>query len=231
MSAPVTAWVPELRPAQALLIACTLAAGLPLDMLSDFAGQTALGVAVWAVMLGVIGRYPARARWTLLACLSIATAGELLLSLDWGLYAYRLGNVPLYVPPGHVLLLLLGLALARRMTDAVARAIVGGAAAYTIAAAIAGFDTFGIALFLVLVAAWAIMPSQRRLFASTFVLALALEVCATQLGNWAWSAQVPGTILVTTNPPGASGAFYCVLDMLVALALAAGVPRVAARPA
>jgi hypothetical protein len=30
----------------------------------------------------------------------IATTGEMLLSLGWGQYTYRLGNVPMFVPPG-----------------------------------------------------------------------------------------------------------------------------------
>ena len=61
----------------------------------------------------------------LMACLVIATAGEIVLSLGWGLYTYRLDNIPLFVPPGHVLLLLLGLSLARRMSDGAALAIIG----------------------------------------------------------------------------------------------------------
>jgi hypothetical protein len=34
------------------------------------------------------------------ACLVIATAGELVLSLVWGLYDYRLGNLPSSCRPG-----------------------------------------------------------------------------------------------------------------------------------
>ena len=46
----------------------------------------------------------------MLACLLIATAGELFLALAWGLYSYREAGLPLFVPPGHVLLYMLGLA-------------------------------------------------------------------------------------------------------------------------
>ncbi|HEY6876408.1 MAG TPA: hypothetical protein VI299_00230, partial [Polyangiales bacterium] len=34
----------------------------------------------------------------------IATAGEVLFSLVFGMYEYRLANVPVYVPPGHAIL-------------------------------------------------------------------------------------------------------------------------------
>ena len=72
------------------------------------------------------------------------------------------------------------------------------------------------------------MPRQRRLYASTFVLALALELYGTWLGNWSWAHEVPGMPLVTTNPPGAAGAFYCALDALVLLASIRIVPRLSA---
>ena len=40
----------------------------------------------------------ARRRPALAACLLIATTGEVILSLVWGLYTYRLDNIPLFVP-------------------------------------------------------------------------------------------------------------------------------------
>jgi hypothetical protein len=48
------------------------------------------------------------------------------------------------------------------------------------------------------------------------LLALALELYGTWLGNWTWSREVPVIALVTTNPPGLASAFYAVLDALVA---------------
>jgi len=60
------------------------------------------------------------------------------------------------------------------------------------------------------------MPAQRRLYASTFLLSLALELGGTWLGDWTWTPEVPVLGLVTTNPPGAAGALYCALDALVA---------------
>jgi hypothetical protein len=158
-------------------------------------------------------------------CLVIATIGEVVLSVVWGLYAYRLGNVPLFVPPGHVLLLLVGLRLADHVPESAARAILGCAGVYSIAVAAAGIDTLGIALFAVFAVASYVMPSQRRLYASTFVLSLALELYGTWLGNWTWAAVVPRLELVTTNPPGAAGAFYCALDALVAAASLQLAPR------
>jgi len=204
------------RSADALLIVATLAAGLYLDVLTDIPGQTAVGLAVWLVLLYVLRGVGGEERRTLLACLVIATIGEVVLSLGWGLYTYRLGNIPMFVPPGHVLMLLLGLSLARVMPKTVAYAIFFFAALYSLAAAVAGVDTLGLALFLILAVSSIAMPGQRTLYASTFVLSLLLELYGTWLGNWNWARDVPATPLVTTNPPGVVGAFYCALDAAVA---------------
>jgi hypothetical protein len=204
------------RAADALLIVATLAAGLYLDVHTDIPGQIGVSAAVWLVLFYLLREVKDETRHGLMVCLVIATTGELILSLGWGLYTYRLGNIPMFVPPGHVLMLLLGLALARIVPRTVAYAILGCAALYSLAAGVLGVDTLGIALFLVLAVAAIGMPGQRRLYASTFVLSLLLELYGTWLGNWSWAREVPATPLVTTNPPGVVGAFYCALDALVA---------------
>lgn len=216
---------PYLQQGQILLIVATLAGGLALDMHTNIVGQTLLSFMVWLTLLHLMRGMERDLRFGLMSCLVIATAGEMFLSLFWGLYTYRLGNVPLFVPPGHVLLLLLGFAFADRMPDVIARAIIGCAAAYSFVAALLGIDTLGIPLFLVLFATSLLMPAQRRLYASTFMLSLALELYGTSLGNWAWAHKVPGMALVTTNPPGVSGAFYCALDALVMAVLLTAAPR------
>ena len=223
--------LPSISRKRILLIVATLAGGLAADVRTDIVGQAAVSVGVWAVTLYLLHQVDREVRYGLFACLTIASAGEMFLSLVWGLYTYRLGNIPLFVPPGHVLLLLLGLSLARHMTEGAAKTIVGGAAIYSLATAAAGVDTLGIPLFLVLAAASLAMPSQRRLYASTFVLSLALELYGTWLGNWTWAREVPGMALVTTNPPGAAGAFYCALDALTSAASLLFVPRSSARAA
>lgn len=206
----------NLRLRHVLLIVAALAFGLALDVRTDLPGQALLSAAVWCVLFYLLRNVEIGERRVLLACLVIATAGELFLSLVWGLYTYRLGNVPLFVPPGHVLLLLLAIALAARMTRRTADAILGCAALYAIAAAASGFDTFALPLIAALAIVAVLMPRHRPLYASTFLLALALELYGTWLGNWTWSREVPVVALVTTNPPGLASAFYAVLDALVA---------------
>jgi len=207
---------PGLSRVSGALIVATLALGLAVDMHLDLPGQVALSVVVWLLLFHVLSAVDPAQRRALVACLVIATAGELFLSLVWGLYTYRLNNVPLFVPPGHVLLLMLGLELASRMTKRAADAILAGAALYALGAAAAGIDTLALPLVALLVTVALVMPAHRPLYASTFVLALALELYGTWLGNWTWAREVPFIALVTTNPPGLASAFYAVLDALVA---------------
>jgi hypothetical protein len=219
----------DLRPLHHLLIVLALAIGLAADVRTDIVGQMALSAAIWLLLFCLLARIRSEQRYILMACLTIATIGELVLSLAWGLYTYRLGNIPLFVPPGHVLLLMLGLALARRISDRGAFVVTGCAGIYAAIAAATGLDTFAVPLFLVIAGAWFALPAHRRLYAGTFVVSLGLELYGTWLGNWSWAAQVPGMPLVTTNPPGTVGAFYCALDALVVGTMLLITPRLRAR--
>ena len=204
--------------AHAVLLVLALTVGLAIDVQVDLPGQVLLSAAVWAVLFYVLPHLDRADRRALFACLAIATAGELFLSLVWGLYTYRLENIPMFVPPGHAMLLLLGMKLARSMSSPTADAILAAAAVYALAAAVTGLDTFAIPLIAAIAIVSFALPSHRPLYASTFLLALCLELYGTWLGNWAWNREVPVLALVTTNPPGVASAFYAVLDALVVCA-------------
>src|SRR5688572_31337945 len=132
-----------MRPALLLAAVAILALGLWADIHVDLPGQLAIGAVVWALTLALLAPLPAAERRFYLACIGIATAGELFLSLVWGLYTYRLENVPLFVPPGHVMLLMMAIGLGRSMPYTMANVTLAAAAAYGLIAGILGFDTFG----------------------------------------------------------------------------------------
>lgn len=196
------------------LIVATIVIGLPVDQHWARYGQVIVSAAAWLVLAALWSKSDGRTRPALVACLLFATAGEVFLSLVWGLYDYRLGNIPLFVPPGHVLLFFLGTQVARTIPDGGEWVIALLAAPLVAVFAWNGRDTLGPLLyglfFLCLV-----VSSQRKLYATMFVLSLAMELYGTWIGNWVWSAQVPWLGLRSDNPPLAAGAFYCVLDLLV----------------
>lgn len=202
---------------RAAVLAAVIVGGLALDQAVGW-GQTAVNVVVWALFVQLLLGADRPGRVLLIACVLFAGLGECLLSLVWGLYDYRLGNVPLFVPPGHALLLLLGIQVAARLPRRVTWWVPAAAAPLVAWQAAAGTDRFGVLLFALLLLAMAISPA-RRLYAVMFVLALAMELYGTWLGNWRWRAEVPWLGLATTNPPLTAGAFYCVLDVLVMAAM------------
>lgn len=200
--------------ARAGIIAAIIVCGLLADQKLDFWGQTLINVAVWTLFLYWLRRANAITQVALAACVIYATLGEIFLSLVWGLYEYRLGAVPLFVPPGHALLFMLGGMLAARSREWIVWLIPLAAAPSVCLLLVSGTGTLDALLFAVfLVCLW--VGRARKLYAVMFVLSLIMELYGTWLGNWTWSTAVPGTGLTTLNPPLAAGAFYCVLDMLV----------------
>ena len=203
-------------PAALAVITGTIVAGLWADRYVQSWGQSAADIVAWAVFLGLFRVVPAAQRLSLIVCVVIATAGECFLSLVWGLYAYRLDNIPLFVPPGHGLLFMLGVLLAPRLPERMVWAVPLVAAPFVLLLAITGSDTLGVPLFALFLLCLAV-GRARKLYATMFVLALAMELYGTWLGNWTWVERAPWLGLATLNPPLAAGAFYCVLDLLVTL--------------
>src|SRR6185436_11500512 len=75
--------------------------------------QHVLGVVVTLVLLAHLLRADAEERAIVLGCVVFSAAAELFCTQVWGLYVYRFGNVPAYVPPGHGLLCMVSLGTAK----------------------------------------------------------------------------------------------------------------------
>ena len=206
----------RLQSTPALLIGLTIAAGLVLDQYGGAWATLAVSLWTWGLLATLLYQAAPAKRGAMLACLLFATAGELFLALVWGLYTYREAGLPLFVPPGHVLLYLLGLSLAERMPSSLVRPI--GATAALAAAVLwaTGVDELSAILVALFLLCLRFGPAPR-LYATMFLLSLTMELWGTWLGNWHWQASAPWLGWSTVNPPFAAGAFYCVLDMLVGL--------------
>jgi hypothetical protein len=205
--------------ARALAITAIISGGLTLDQLVDFWGQTLTNIGIWSALLWWMRGETREEQRALAICVLYATAGEIFLSLVWGLYEYRLSNVPLFVPPGHALLFMLGRLLAARASDWIEWMVPLLAAPLILALAVTGLGTLDALLF-VLFLMCLLSGRASRLYSVMFVLSLAMEVYGTRLGNWTWAPVAPHLGFTTINPPLAAGAFYCMLDMLVVATLA-----------
>jgi hypothetical protein len=199
---------------KSIIIVFLIISGLWLDQSIEFWGQTLVNLFIWSFFLVLLKTSSRNEQWSLVVCLGYATGGEVFLSLIWGLYEYRLHNLPLFVPPGHALLFTLGIMLAPRLPAWIIWLVPSLMAPYALFAVIGGFDTIGGFLFLIFLLCL-IFGSAKKLYATMFILSLSLEIYGTWLGNWTWVLQEPWLGLTSTNPPASAGAFYCMLDLLV----------------
>ena len=191
-----------------------IAAGLAIDQRLQPYGQAGVNAFVWGLFCVLAWARRGPERLTLLACLAYAAAGEIVLCEVLGLYAYREGGIPLFVPPGHALLLLLGAAIAGRLGEQKLRSVPWLLLPLVAFAAWSGTDPSAPWLFALYLACVRFGPSPG-LYSVMFVLSLAMELYGVWLGNWSWTVErvLGGPHLY--NPPLAAGAFYCVLDWLV----------------
>ncbi len=164
-------------------------------------------------------------------CVIVATGFEVFGSLIWGVYRYRLHNVPLFVPPGHGLVYLFGLLamttpVVQQHGKRVAHFVLAAAGAWAVAGLtvlpiLTGrFDLQGAMCLPVF--AWFVLRSPRwALFAAIFIATGELEIFGTSFGNWYWLPVAPWTHIPSGNPPSVIAGGYCVIDASVLLAMRA----------
>jgi len=207
---------------------------LPLLLLADshitaIWQQRLLGVLTFAALYFATLKVPKEQRLQVWICVVVATGFEIFGSLIWGVYRYRLHNVPLSVPPGHGGVYLFGLLAARtpvvmKYGRRVAHVILASAGAWALAGITllplmtGRFDLQG-ALCLP-VFAWFVLRSPRwSLFAAIFIATGVLEIFGTSFGNWYWVPVAPWTHIPSGNPPSVIAGGYCVIDASVMLAM------------
>lgn len=198
-------------------------AGLWADRHTDLPAQLLLGLLTASVFAALLVLHPRTVRVQTIALVGVATVGEVIGSLIWGLYSYRLDNLPAFVPPGHGLVFLCGVALttlsARRpsflLGAAIAGAAVWGVAGLTVLPAKDVSGAIGCAVLIAV-----LLKTRRPLYAGVFLAVAALEIYGTAVGTWTWQSAVPGLGLSQGNPPSGAACGYVVFDV-VALMLAA----------
>lgn len=202
--------------------------------------EAGMGLVAFLLLLALTRRVPTADRRQVWTCVAIATVVEIFGSVVWGVYRYRLGGVPLYVPPGHGLVYLTALRLSRlpevishsQRTVHLARTAAGIWALAGLAVPVAVGrppDVFG-ALWFVYFATFLRRRSRAPFFAVVFLLTSLLEIAGTAFGDWTWRSVAPGLGIGVGNPPSVIAGAYCVLDSLVLLSLAGCARLVRAKP-
>ncbi len=199
-------------------VAAYLAALLAVDRYANYPEQLGLGVLTIAVLLAALTRVPLEVRAQALGVVCFATIGEVTGSLIWGVYHYRLHNLPLFVPPAHGLVYLAGLSLATALR-AHTRVLVAAAAVFAAGWGVLGLtvlprrDVAGaIGVPLLLLFLW--RGRNRAIYAGVFLVVASLELYGTAIGTWRWERTLPGLGIPDGNPPSGVASGYVWFDVM-----------------
>jgi hypothetical protein len=195
-----------------------LAALLAVDHFVTFHEQLALGVLTWLVLIAALTRVPLLRRAQALGVVIFATVGEVTGSIVWGVYHYRLHNLPTFVPPAHGIVYLTGFSLSVALARH-ARTVVLLAAIAATTWALLGLtvlprrDVAGaVGVPLLLLFLW--RSRSRAIYACVFLVVGALEFYGTALGTWRWARALPGLGIPDGNPPSGVASGYVWFDVM-----------------
>jgi len=189
------------------------------DANSDMARQNALGICGWIFLLCLLLDENTEVRTQVIIAVMFATIGEHFASPYMGGYTYRFGNVPAYVPPGHGMVYLTAVALARsglflRYARQIATLVVIVCGAWT-GWGISGYadqgDWVGALLFCVFLI-YLFKGRSPMVYLAAFFITTWLELIGTAVGTWKWAAIDPVLHLPQGNPPSGVAAWYCLVD-------------------
>jgi hypothetical protein len=187
--------------------------------LSSVAQLVPAAVITW-MLVGALTTRPRREQLLLVTLVIVATSFEVLGSLILHWYAYRLHNIPAWIPPGHgVVFFTALLAMEQRFAVKHARALRIIATFLALSYSIIGlivFEDFAGAVLtaLFLVWLWLIGHQKARFYTWLWLLIFALELSGVWLGAWHWGIRMPVTGLPENSPPSGIVGAYGVFDLL-----------------
>jgi hypothetical protein len=194
--------------------------------------QNALGVCGWVFLLGLLLGETTETRVQVGIAVIFATIGEHFASPYMEGYIYRFHNVPAYVPPGHGMVYLTAVALARsglfqRYAMEITKLVIAVCGAWSLWG-ISGIPGQGDAVGAMLFCVFLIYLFKGRspmVYLAAFFITTWLELIGTAVGTWKWVPIDPVLRWSQGNPPSGVAAWYCLVDA-VALGGAAPVMNV-----
>jgi hypothetical protein len=188
---------------------------LLLDTGASAAQQHLLGALTWLLLLAVLRRETTTVRVQVAVVVVYATIIEYVFSHWLGVYEYRLGTVPMFVPPGHGLVYLAALSFGRTAWAArharpllTAVLVVGGGWALWGVTLSPTPDALGLFWYLCLLAfAW--KGRSPLLYVGAFLVVSYLEIAGTSFGTWTWGSVDPvfGVVTIGNPPSGIAGGY------------------------
>ncbi|MCO6428143.1 hypothetical protein [Nitrosomonas communis] len=196
-----------------------VAVSLVIDAHAGLIIQNLLGVIAWIFLVGLLIGENKEIRIQVAIAVAFATAGEHFASIYMGGYTYRFENVPLYVPPGHGMVYLTAVALARsgfflKHARKIAAFVVIVCGIWSFWG-VSGFpeqgDQVGAILFCVFLI-YLFKGRSPMVYLAAFFITTWLELIGTAAGTWQWAKLEPIFNLSQGNPPSGVAAWYCLVD-------------------
>jgi hypothetical protein len=184
-------------------------------------------------LIAALWRFPPLQRAQALGVVLFATVGEITGAILWGVYHYRLHNLPMFIPPAHGIVYLTGLSLSVALRRH-APVLVAVAALTATTWGLLGLtmlprrDVAGaVGVPLLLLFLW--RSRNRAIYAAVFLVVGALELYGTAIGTWHWARTLPGLGIPDGNPPSGVASGYVWFDVMALLVAPFLVPIVTVR--
>lgn len=195
------------------------AVSLVIDGSGSMEMQNALGVIAWIFLIILLVGENKEIRMQVAVAVAFATIGEYFASIYMEGYTYRFENVPLYVPPGHGMVYLTAVKLARSgffqmyaRKIAVFVFVTGGLwALWGVSGIPEQGDQVGAFLFVIFVIC-VLKGRSPLVYLGAFFICTWLEIIGTAAGTWKWASIEPVFDWSQGNPPSGVAAWYCLVD-------------------
>ncbi|WP_026775429.1 hypothetical protein [Polaribacter sp. Hel_I_88] len=165
-------------------------------------------------------KVPKRLKEQMLAAVLIGFFGEYLFSVFLGMYTYRLGNVPLYIPFGHAFVYIAVLCFSKAASIKKHRILLEKVFAISIFIYASAFlffenDVFGFVMTIATLLILRNKPRERLFYVTMYISVAVLEIIGTYYQCWWWPNTAFDVIpfLPSYNPPSGISLFYFLLDL------------------
>ena len=192
---------------------------LTLEVNASLERQYILGGIAFVSLITMLLGENRETRLQVIVAVAFATWGEHFASIYMGGYTYRFENVPAYVPPGHGMVYLTAIALARsglfqqhgRRIAAFVIVVCGSWSAWGISGYPEQADALGALMFAIFLG-FLFLGRSPMVYLAAFFITTWLEIIGTAVGAWKWAAIDPVLGMSQANPPSGVTFWYCIVD-------------------
>ncbi|TCI91380.1 hypothetical protein [Tenacibaculum sp. M341] len=176
-------------------------------------------ILVLCVFMFLYYKGTSRVKEQLIYAFLIGIIGEHIFSLGFGMYTYRLQNIPHYVPFGHAVVFLGVYYFGRKPKvrsnqKAIELFLTIAISAYALFFLLFKNDIFGFVMTVLVFISLRKYPKERLFYLAMFAVVVCVEIVGTSFDCWVWPEIAFDTFefLPSANPPSGICLFYYGLD-------------------